>query len=152
MTELTTAVVECRGVTKVFGEGPHQVQALRGIDLTVQAGEVVMLVGPSGCGKTTLISTIAGVLTPTGGECRVFGTDLHRLRDRARTAFRGQRIGFVFQQFNLIGTLSLRENVAVPLLINGVPYATAVRDADEALATVGLADRVGARPADLSGG
>jgi putative ABC transport system ATP-binding protein len=112
----------------------------------------MMLVGPSGCGKTTLISTIAGVLNPTGGECLVFGLNLNDMAEAERTRYRGQHIGFVFQQFNLIGSLPLRENVAIPLLINGCPYSDALRKADEALAKVGLGDRGSSRPSDLSGG
>jgi putative ABC transport system ATP-binding protein len=144
--------VECRGLKKVFGKGAVEVQALRGIELSVRQGEVMMLVGPSGCGKTTLISTMAGVLDPSGGECLVFGKNLHKMTDKQRTAYRGRHIGFVFQQFNLIGSLSLRENVAVPLLINGVGYGEAMRKADAALGKVGVGDRANARPADLSGG
>ncbi len=144
--------VACRGLKKVFGSGAAEVQALRGIELDVKQGEVMMLVGPSGCGKTTLISTVAGVLDPSEGECRVFGTNLNRLSDRERTRYRGKHIGFVFQQFNLIGSLSLRENVAIPLLLNGAAYGGALRKADDALEKVGLGDRTNARPTDLSGG
>ncbi|WP_321477872.1 ABC transporter ATP-binding protein [uncultured Paludibaculum sp.] len=146
------SAVVCRGLKKVFGAGAAEVQALRGIDLEVRQGEVMMLVGPSGCGKTTLISTVAGVLDPSEGECLVFGKNLNSLSDRKRTRYRGEHIGFVFQQFNLIGSLSLRENVAVPLLLNGAGYGQALRKADEALKKVELGDRTDARPASLSGG
>lgn len=95
-TNKNSAVV-CRGLKKIFGSGTAEVHALRGIELDVRQGEVMMLVGPSGCGKTTLISTIAGVLDPSEGECRVFGTNVNRLKDRERTHYRGQHIGFVFQ-------------------------------------------------------
>jgi len=152
MKSVITNAVECRNLRKVFGRGVSEVHALRGIDLAVRQGEVMMLVGPSGCGKTTLISTMAGVLDPSAGECLVFGQDLQQMTDRDRTQYRGQHIGFVFQQFNLIGSLSLRENVAIPLLINGAAYEQALRRADEALAKVGLADRTTSRPAGLSGG
>ncbi|QOY90535.1 ABC transporter ATP-binding protein [Paludibaculum fermentans] len=144
--------VMCRGLKKVFGAGTAEVQALRGVDLDVRQGEVMMLVGPSGCGKTTLISTVAGVLDPSEGECLVFGRNLNALSDRKRTRYRGEHIGFVFQQFNLIGSLSLRENVAIPLLLNGAGYGEALRKADEALKKVELGDRTDARPASLSGG
>jgi len=139
-------------VKKVFGHGASEVRALRGINLTIQQGEVMMLVGPSGCGKTTLISTIAGVLDPSEGECLVFGQNLHHMTEEDRTQYRGQHIGFVFQQFNLIGSLPLRENVAIPLLINDIGYAEALRKADEALEKVGLGDRTMSRPSDISGG
>src|SRR5262249_27060882 len=112
----------------------------------------MMLVGPSGCGKTTLISTMAGVLDPSSGECLVFGSNLHRMSKSQRTRYRGEHIGFVFQQFNLIGSLTLRENVAIPLLINGSGFAEALRKAEDALEKVGLGDRVESRPRDLSGG
>lgn len=148
----TTHAVECHAIKKVFGSGASEVRALRGIDLTIQQGEVMMLVGPSGCGKTTLISTIAGVLDPSEGECLVFGQNLHHMTEEDRTQYRGQHIGFVFQQFNLIGSLPLRQNVAIPLLINGTGYADALRKADEALEKVGLGDRTMSRPSDISGG
>lgn len=151
MASLTTAV-ECRDVRKVYGQGASEVQALRGVDISVTEGEVMMLVGPSGCGNTTLISTMAGVLDPTAGECFVFGSNLQTMTERDRTRYRAQHIGFVFQQFNLIGSLSLRENVAVPLLLNGAPYAEALSKADEALQRVGLGDRTTHRPSELSGG
>jgi len=109
-------------------------------------------VGPSGCGKTTLISTMAGVLDPSEGECLVFSRNLHRMSKSERTRYRGETIGFVFQQFNLIGSLSLRENVAIPLLINGTGFAEALRKAEDALEKVGLRDRAASRPRDLSGG
>jgi putative ABC transport system ATP-binding protein len=152
MGPIANNAVDCRDVKKVYGRGPSEVHALRGIDLSVRDGEVMMLVGPSGCGKTTLISTIAGVLNPSAGECEVFGHNLHAMPDRYRTRYRSQNIGFVFQQFNLIQSLTLRENVAIPLLINGKPYGAALRQADEALEKVGLGDRTQSRPTDLSGG
>jgi putative ABC transport system ATP-binding protein len=152
MEGTSTNAIECRQIRKSFGHGENEVHALRGIDLSVKQGEVMMLVGPSGCGKTTLISTIAGVLNPTDGECRVFGLNLHDMQESERTHYRGQHIGFVFQQFNLIGPLPLRENVAIPLLINGCGYSEALRKADEALSKVGLRDRSFSRPTELSGG
>jgi putative ABC transport system ATP-binding protein len=144
--------IHCRGVTKTYGTGSTAVQALRGIDLDVRLGELMMLVGPSGSGKTTLISVIAGILDRDGGECRVFGEDFSAMSQRARTAYRGINVGFVFQQFNLLPTLSAAENVAVPLLINGVPRRKAIRQAKDVLGTVGLGDRTHSLPAELSGG
>src|SRR5882757_5298584 len=117
---LVEAAVMCRGVTKSYGVGEGAVHALRGIDLDVPAGELMMLVGPSGCGKTTLISVMAGILDQDNGECEVFGRDLKNMGQWEKTHFRGQTIGFVFQAFNLLPSLSAAENVAVPLLINGV--------------------------------
>src|SRR5205809_6024300 len=107
--------VICRGVTKEFGTGDTKVQALRGIDLEIPAGEMTLLVGPSGCGKTTLISIIAGLLDPTRGEVDVFGTSLSRLKCGKKVQFRGENIGFLFQQYNLLPSLTAAENAAVPL-------------------------------------
>src|SRR3954466_15212650 len=121
--------VRCRNVVKSYGSGSSKVMALRGIDLDVRRGELLMLVGPSGCGKTTLISVIAGILDQDSGECRVFGQDYHRMSGRDKTRYRGQTIGFVFQAFNLLPTLTAAENAAVPLLINGVPRRQAVERA-----------------------
>ena len=113
--------VNCRGVTKTYGTGDTQVMALRGIDLDVRRGELLMLVGPSGCGKTTLISIIAAILEQDSGDCDVLGQDLKRMVSSEKTRFRGASIGFVFQLFNLLPALTAVENVAVPLLINGKP-------------------------------
>jgi len=144
--------VELSGVTKTYGSGDSRVTALRGVDLTVQADELLMLVGPSGCGKTTLISIVAGILDQDGGSCRVFGQDLLAMRDRDRVRYRGDHIGFVFQSFNLLPTLTAAENVAIPLLIKGVPRREAVKRATEMLEKVGLSGRSHSLPSQLSGG
>ncbi len=145
-------VVSCRGVVKTYGSGNSAVRALRGVDIDVAAGELLMLVGPSGCGKTTLISVVAGVLDRDEGECTVLGQDYARMSSGARAEFRGRNIGFVFQQFNLIPTLSIAENVAVPLLIGGAPRKQALAAAAELLSQVGLGDRTRSFPQKLSGG
>src|SRR3954469_12631831 len=139
-TAIETAVL-CRAVTKTYGAGSSAVTALRGIDLDVRAGELMMLVGPSGCGKTTLISVIAGILDRDAGECSVFGRDFSRMSQREKTRYRGETIGFVFQAFNLLPTLTAAENVAIPLLINGAARGFAIQKAKELLAQVGLGDR-----------
>lgn len=144
--------VRCRGLTKTYGKGTAVVRALRGVDLEVRSGELLMLVGPSGCGKTTLISVIAGVLDRDEGECVVLGQDYASMSPAQRTAFRGRNIGFVFQSFNLIPTLTLAENVSVPLLLAGVARGEALRRAGEILGEVGLGDRVRSVPSTLSGG
>ena len=144
--------VSCRGVTKHYGEGDSMVVALRGVDLAINAGELMMLVGPSGCGKTTLISVIAGVLDRDGGECVVFGDDPAEMSQRRRTLWRGRSIGFVFQAFNLIPTLNAAENVAVPLMILGQGRGAAVARGRELLETVGLGKRWKSLPGQLSGG
>lgn len=150
-TALERAVI-CRGVTKDFGEGDARVQALRGVDVDVFAGEMTLLVGESGCGKTTLISIVAGLLDPTAGEVTVLGQSLRRLRGRALVRFRGQHIGFVFQQYNLLPALTAAENAAVPLIIAGRKRAEAVARASDILASVGLGAKVNALPSQLSGG
>ena len=144
--------VRCRGVTKTYGTGDASVMALRGIDLDVRRGELLMLVGPSGCGKTTLISVIAAILDQDSGQCEVLGCDLKRMDQRERTRFRGASIGFVFQLFNLLPALNSVENVAVPLLINGVSRKNAEARAEEVLEAVHLDKHLDALPGQLSGG
>ena len=150
-TSLARAVV-CRGVTKDFGEGDTRVQALRGVNLDVLGGEMTLLVGESGCGKTTLISIVAGLLDPTAGEVTVLGQSLHHLRSRRLVQFRGQHIGFVFQQYNLLPALTAAENAAVPLIISGRKRAEAVAKARTVLEAVGLGSKVNSLPSQLSGG
>jgi putative ABC transport system ATP-binding protein len=152
VTATTTHAVTARGVTKAFGPADNRVTALRGVDLDVHTGELLMLVGPSGCGKTTLISVIAGILDHDGGECQVFGQDLKALGAAARTRFRGRNLGFVFQAFNLLPTLTAVENVAIPLLIQGTSRREALPRAQRLLERVGLGNRSGAFPSQLSGG
>ena len=112
--------VSCKGVTKSYATGLTRVMALRGVDLEVRVGELLMLVGPSGCGKTTLISVMAGILDHDEGQCLVFDNDLRGMGQTRKTRYRGANIGFVFQAYNLLPTLTALENVAVPLLINSV--------------------------------
>ncbi len=148
----TAHAVVCQGVTKEFGRGEAKVQALRGVDLEIPTGEMSLLVGPSGCGKTTLISIIAGLLEPTAGEVEVFGVPLHKVSGSKLVQFRGQNIGFVFQQYNLLPALTTAENAAVPLLVAGMNRKLAVERAAEMLRAVGLGDKVNALPSQLSGG
>lgn len=152
MTDRNTIAVYCKGVTKTYGSGSTLVHALCGVDLEVRTGELMMLVGPSGSGKTTLISIIAGVLDRDNGECVVFGHDFRHMKPQEKTRYRGQNIGFVFQMFNLIPALTAAENVAVPLLINGVKRRKAIESAREILNRVGLGDRTYSLPKELSGG
>jgi putative ABC transport system ATP-binding protein len=146
------SAVRCRDLVKHFGEGEGRIPALRGVDLDVRFGELSMLVGPSGCGKTTLLSIIASVMEADAGECRVLGLDLASLSAAEKTRLRREDIGFVFQAYNLIPSLSVAENVAVPLLLNGCPRAQALAAADRILARLGLGGRGQSRPTDLSGG
>ncbi len=144
--------VRCLGVTKTYGKGDASVAALRGVDLEVRRGELLMVVGPSGCGKTTLISIIAAILDPDSGICEVLGHDVRRMPGVERARFRGTSIGFVFQLFNLLPALDAVENVAVPLLINGARRRRAETRAKETLDAVGLGARLDALPGQLSGG
>jgi putative ABC transport system ATP-binding protein len=151
MSQNGTAV-SLRGVTKAYGAGTSRVQALRGVDLDVRLGELLMLVGPSGCGKTTLISVVAAILDHDEGEITVFDRDLKSMSPGEKTRFRGANIGFVFQAYNLIPTITVTENVAIPLLILGSRRADALARAGEVLGAVGLGDKLEALPAALSGG
>ena len=144
--------VYCKDVTKSYITGPTKVQALRGLDLEVHLGELVMLVGPSGCGKTTLISLVAGILDYDEGICRVLQEDLRTMGQAQKTRFRGRNVGFVFQAYNLLPTLTALENVAVPLLILGASRQEAQPMARDILLQVGLEERLHALPAQLSGG
>lgn len=144
--------VHCAALTKSYGQGETRVQALRGIDLEVRTGELMMLVGPSGCGKTTLISIIAGILDHEAGECLVLGQNVQQLESEARIRFRATKIGFVFQAYNLLPTLTAAENAAVPLIINGMEHHQAIAIARQRLEEVGLGNRVDALPSHLSGG
>lgn len=148
---METAVF-CKGITKEFGEGGTLVQALRGVDLEVRKGELLMLMGPSGSGKTTLISIIAGILTQTSGECLIDNHDINNKPDLEKTYYRGLHIGFVFQAFNLIPMLSCAENVAIPLLLQGVEKKEAEARARKALHEVGIGDKADVSPKNLSGG
>ena len=144
--------VQCNAIAKHYGHNNARVEALRGVDLEVRQGELMMLVGPSGCGKTTLISIIAGILEQSAGSCHVYGKDFLHMPDREKLAYRAQNIGFVFQSFNLLPTLSAAENVAIPLIINGTPRQQATRLAAALLEKVGLNNREHALPSQLSGG
>jgi putative ABC transport system ATP-binding protein len=148
----TNLAIDATAVTKSYGKGENRVVALAGADLRVPYGELVMLVGPSGCGKTTLISILAGLLTRDGGSCSVLGVDPQALRNGPRTEWRGRNVGFVFQQFNLVPTVTAQENVAIPLLIQGTPRAEAMARAGEMLRKVGLGGRERSLPLQMSGG
>jgi putative ABC transport system ATP-binding protein len=151
MSELVPAI-ELRGLTKTYGQGALAFQALKGIDLHVDQGEFMMLVGPSGSGKTTLLSILGCVLTPTGGEARLYGEALHGKREAELPRLRLEYIGFIFQGHNLMSALSAEENVAVPLELRGASHRAALAEARETLAAVGLKDKLKKRPDELSGG
>jgi putative ABC transport system ATP-binding protein len=144
--------VELSRVVKVYREGESERVVLRGIDLAVMPGEIVVLLGRSGSGKSTLLNLISGIDRPTSGDVRVEGTDVAALSDAERTRFRRRRIGFIFQFFNLIPTLTVEENLRLPLELNGVDGSAGRARAGEVLAAVGLGDRATSFPDRLSGG
>jgi putative ABC transport system ATP-binding protein len=141
-----------RDLTVEFESVGYMVRPLDGLSFSAEDGEMVVLLGPSGCGKTTLLSCLAGLLTPTSGAINFAGTDVSSLRGADLSAYRRERVGVVFQAFNLIPSLSARSNVVVPLRLAGMPRARARFKADELLATVGLTERAHHKPAQLSGG
>lgn len=139
-------------VTKTYGAGTNAYQALRGVDFTVGAGELVMLSGPSGSGKTTLLSILGCVLAPTSGTVSLFGHDVSARRESELPSLRLSYVGFIFQGNNLLASLSAAENVALLLELRGASRARARAEAAALLDVVGLADRADALPGDLSGG
>jgi putative ABC transport system ATP-binding protein len=146
------AAVSCRGVVKDFGEANTRIRVLHSIDVDVFSSELTLLVGPSGCGKTTLISIIAGLLDPTGGDLELFGAPQSKLRGSKLVEFRARSVGFVFQQYNLLPSLNATENVAIPLLILGWNRPAALKAAREGLEAVDLGARAEQMPNQLSGG
>jgi len=143
-------VVQARDVVRRYGEGETAVDALRGVSLTVQAGELVAVMGPSGSGKSTLMHILAGLDKPTSGTVTIAGQEITQLFDRQLTLLRRQHIGFVFQFFNLLPMLTAEENVVLPLSIAGIePEKQWI---DDLLERIGIADRRTHRPSELSGG
>ena len=145
------SIVQAVRLRKVY-RGANEVEALRGIDIEVERGEMVAIVGPSGSGKTTLLNCLSGLDAFDGGKVIVDGQDLSAMSDRARTAYRRDHMGFVFQAFNLLPVLSAVENVEIPLLLQNLNSRDARRRALEMLETLGLAHRANHRPDQLSGG
>jgi putative ABC transport system ATP-binding protein len=146
------ALVEVRGLTKVYREGDKEHVVLRDVDATIRPGEFAVLLGRSGSGKSTLLNLLGGIDVPTAGEVIVDGTSVTALSERARTLFRRRHIGFVFQFFNLISTLTVEENLRLPLELNAGTGRNGARRPRDLLELVGLADRAGSFPDRLSGG
>jgi putative ABC transport system ATP-binding protein len=144
--------VVVKGVIKTFYQGGETLHVLKDIHFHANEGEVVMIVGPSGSGKTTLLSAIAGTLSVDSGLIRLFDFELTGKSPQEITSFRREKMGFIFQQFHLIPTISCGENVAIPLLLKGVSYAEALQRAHLSLAELGLQDKVDVSPKMLSGG
>lgn len=152
MSTTQMLAIDIKNINKTFGEGDNKTQVLYDIEAKIPTGEIVLIVGPSGCGKTTLISIIAGILSCDSGEINLFDAPIHKLNTDKKALFRQYNVGFIFQQFNLVNTLTITENVAVPLLIQGQPSQYAYQKATEILIKVGLEDKLDKRPTDLSGG
>lgn len=142
------SIISAQGITKSFGS----LQVLRGLDLTIQPGEVVAIMGASGAGKTTLLQILGTLLRPDGGSLSIDGTDVLALSQKDIASFRGRRIGFVFQAHHLLPEFSAEENVMIPALIAGVSGRDARARARELLERVGLVDRLTHKPGELSGG
>jgi len=149
---LTDMMVAAGGIHKTYDTGTVKVNALRGVDLNVSRGEMVSIMGPSGCGKTTLLNCLSGLDEIDSGQVLIDGVVLHDLPDDERSDYRAQRMGFVFQLYNLLPVLSAVENVELPLLVSGVGASEARTRATAVLDQVGLADRGHHTPGELSGG
>jgi putative ABC transport system ATP-binding protein len=145
-------IISASDIHKTFRTGKVEVYALRGVSIAVQRGEMVAVMGPSGCGKTTLLNCLSGLDSFDDGEIRIEGTSLADMNDRRRTSYRAERMGFVFQTYNLLPVLTAVENVELPLLVSGVRPGDARKRALAALESVGLKDRTQHLPAELSGG
>lgn len=144
--------MQANGVWKLYASGTSTVEAVRGVHLTLQTGEMVAIMGPSGCGKTTLLNVLSGIDEPTAGSVTVNNQPLFGISDNERTSMRSKYLGFIFQDFNLLPVLSAVENVELPLLLLGHGANEARKRALEALKDVGLEERSQHRPAELSGG
>lgn len=145
-------VIRTDSLTRVYGDAERKVHALKNVNFKVNEGEFVAIMGPSGSGKSTLLYLLGGLDQPSEGTVYLDDKDISMLSDKALSEVRRQKIGFVFQFFNLIPVLTAEENVAMPLILDGVPRAEALRRAAESLQKVGLADRKTHRPSELSGG
>lgn len=148
----TIAHIQLHQLTKTYTEGENKRAVLQGLDLSLEEGEMIILLGRSGSGKSTLLNIMSGIDKPDSGQVIIGGTNLTMMGERDRTLFRRKHIGFVFQSFNLISTLTALENVLLPLKLNNIPDQKASEKARRFLEEVGLGDRGGSYPDRLSGG
>jgi putative ABC transport system ATP-binding protein len=144
--------VRALDVDMIYGKGPAQVHALRGVSFTVAPGEILILMGPSGSGKTTLLSVVSGILRPTAGTVELFDSEITRLSRQKLAEFRRRHLGFIFQGFNLFGALTARENVEVALHLKGTNGRPARIEANRLLERTGISQRAEHLPKDMSGG
>lgn len=151
-TEAAAGIVEAKRLRKVYDSGKVKVDALRGVDLTVKEGEMVAVMGPSGCGKTTLLNCLSGLDDITDGQVLIRGRLLTDMTDRERTRYRAEKIGFIFQAYNLLPVLTAAENVELPLLLSGTSSSEARKKALESLKAVSLEEWKDHKPSELSGG
>jgi putative ABC transport system ATP-binding protein len=145
-------IIEARSLVKTYDTGKVKVEAIRGLDLTIEKGEMVAIMGPSGCGKTTLLNCLSGIDEVDSGHVVIEGKNLDEMSDNAKTDHRAKRMGFIFQAYNLMPVLTAAENVELPLLVQGVKRKVAREKALKALDTVGLRDWATHKPAEMSGG
>ena len=152
MNNTTDPVIVAENVTKTYDNGRIKVKALNDVTLTVNRGEMVAVMGPSGCGKTTLLNCLSGLDDISSGTVKINNTELSTMSDKIMTKYRAQRMGYIFQAFNLLPVLTARENVEMPLLVSGTASKEAKESAENALDLVGLTDWMEHYPAELSGG
>ena len=148
----TDPVIVAENVTKTYDTGRIKVTALNNVTLNVERGEMVAVMGPSGCGKTTLLNCLSGLDEISSGTVKINNTELSTMSDKVKTKYRAQRMGYIFQAFNLLPVLTARENVEMPLLVSGTSAKDAKESAENALDLVGLTDWMEHYPAELSGG
>ena len=151
-SEDRAAIIDVHNITKTYDTGSVSVQALRGVSVQVAKGEMVAVMGPSGCGKTTLLNCLSGIDDVSGGQIVIEGTDINEMSDDVKTIYRAQRMGFIFQFYNLLPVLSALENVELPLLVSGASPKDSREQAMKSLERVGLTDWATHKPAELSGG
>jgi putative ABC transport system ATP-binding protein len=149
---MSSAFIALRQLNKTYPEGSEQRHVLQNVELSVQQGEIVVLLGRSGSGKSTMLNLLAGIDLPSSGEIEIAGTRLNQLSEQKRTLFRRRHIGFVFQSFNLIPTLTVAENLLLPMELNHIPSAEALAKVQQLLNNLGLGDRLQSFPDRLSGG